>query len=114
MQVRGMLAYEKALKLICLLEHPRPGNIGEETYEDMIEELVAAKFRCVVAAQVYGRNKKSSVLKHRWDARSIELLCCRCARNLYIVPNSLKNLVSVPSSQPFKYLAHKSSFFLCG
>eukprot|EP00803_Ostreobium_quekettii_P008301 evm.model.scf_2302.3 EVM.evm.TU.scf_2302.3 scf_2302:23327-24696(+) len=72
-----MLAYEKALKLICLLEHPRADGLGEETYEEMIEELVAAKFRCVVAAQSYGRNRKSSVLKQRWDARSVELLCCR-------------------------------------
>ncbi|CAD7698034.1 unnamed protein product [Ostreobium quekettii] len=75
--VRGMLAYEKALKLICLLEHPRTEAVSEDEYELMIEELVAAKFRCVIAAQVYGRNKRSRVLKHRWDARAIQLLCCR-------------------------------------
>lgn len=77
-----MLAYEKALKLICLLEHPRPDQLHEETYEEMIGELVAAKFRCVVAAQVYGRNRKSRDLKHRWDARAIELLCCRFVREV--------------------------------
>ncbi|CAD7698647.1 unnamed protein product [Ostreobium quekettii] len=75
--VRGMMAYENALKLICLLEHPRNETVPEDEYELMIEELVAAKFRCVVAAQVYGRNKRSRQLKHRWDARAIEMLCCR-------------------------------------
>lgn len=71
------MAYEKALKLIALLEHPRPDGMGEDDYNLAIAELVAAKFRCVVAAQVYGSNKKGNTLKQKWDAHAVEMMLNR-------------------------------------
>eukprot|EP00210_Caulerpa_lentillifera_P005023 g4797.t1 len=75
--VRGMMVYEKALKLIALLEHPRTDDLDDDDYNIAVEECVAAKFRCVVAAQVYGTNRKGRNLKQRWDAKAVELLLNR-------------------------------------
>lgn len=68
-----MMTYENALKLIALLEYPKTDDrLAEDCYN--IEGVVESKFRCVVAAQVYGSNKKGSSLKQRWDAKAIEIL----------------------------------------
>ena len=40
-----MMVYEKALKLIALLEHPQPDHMDDDDYQVAIEECVAAKFR---------------------------------------------------------------------
>lgn len=40
-----MMMYEKALKLIALLEHPKPDHMDDDDYQVAIEETVAAKFR---------------------------------------------------------------------
>ena len=44
-QIRGMMLFEKALKHIALLEHPRPGHIPDASYRFAIEQCVATKFR---------------------------------------------------------------------
>jgi len=31
-------------------------------------------YRCVVAAQVYGTNRKGNKLKEKWDAKAVEIL----------------------------------------
>lgn len=76
-QIRGMMAYEKALKLIGLLENPCPNDISDEEYNCAVEDLVSSKYRCVVAAQVYGSNKKGKSLKQKWDCHAVNLLLAR-------------------------------------
>jgi hypothetical protein len=47
----GMMAYEKALRLMAAMERPNPG-ISETRYYSLIEDLVRSKFTYVVASQV--------------------------------------------------------------
>ena len=69
--VRGMMAYENALRRLATAENLQ---IPEKYRTRIIEDLVRSKFTYVVASQVYGKNKNSSSAKGRWMAHSIDTL----------------------------------------
>lgn len=86
--VGGMMRYEKALRILALLEHPRPATMPEKVsrhvsilchsrstlshpltlqeYSKWIDRLVSYKFEYVVTAQTYGKNRTSTDVKLRW------------------------------------------------
>ena len=71
--VRGMMAYEKALRLLAKMENPNPG-ISPLRYIAGIDELVRSKFSYVVASQNYGASRKARNPKDKWLARGVEML----------------------------------------
>ena len=71
--VRGMMAYEKALRLLAKMENPNPG-ISPLRYIAGIDELVRSKFSYVVASQNYGNARKARNPKDKWLARGVEML----------------------------------------
>lgn len=71
--VRGMMAYEKALRLLAKMENPNPG-ISPLRYIAGIDELVRSKFSYVVASQNYGNARKARNPKEKWLARGVEML----------------------------------------
>ncbi len=71
--VRGMMAYEKALRLLAKMEHPNPG-VSPLRYNGAIDDLVRSKFQYVVASQNYGKTRKQTNPKDRWLARGVEML----------------------------------------
>ncbi|GLC38942.1 hypothetical protein PLESTB_000464000 [Pleodorina starrii] len=72
--VRGMAAYERALRVLAALEGPRPGGSSRAEHAAAIEDCVGAKFTHVVASQLYGNNRRSSNLRDRWLAESTDVL----------------------------------------
>ncbi len=50
--VRGMMCYDKALRILARLENPCPPNMPRHTYDEWISQVVASKFSYVVSAQV--------------------------------------------------------------
>lgn len=64
-----MMVYEKALKLIALLEHPQPEHMDEDDYQIAIEECVAAKFRSATSIST----GPYTVIGAWWLPRSTEL-----------------------------------------
>lgn len=71
--VRGMMAYEKALRLLAKVENPNPGVSGLR-YNSSIDDLVRSKFSYVVSSQIYGELRRANDPKKRWIARGIEIL----------------------------------------
>ena len=71
--VRGMMAYEKALRLLAKMENPNPG-VSPLRYNSAIDDLVRSKFSYVVASQKYGETRQANNPKDRWLARGIEML----------------------------------------
>ncbi|EFJ51969.1 hypothetical protein VOLCADRAFT_87013 [Volvox carteri f. nagariensis] len=72
--VRGMAAYERALRVLAAVESPRPPGKSPREHAAEIEDCVASKFTHVVASQLYGHNRRSSNLRERWLAESTDLL----------------------------------------
>ncbi len=72
--VRGMAAYERAVRVLATLESPRPAGVGRREHAAVIEDMVGAKFTHVVASQLYGHNRRSSSLRDRWLAESTDVL----------------------------------------
>ena len=71
--VRGMMAYEKALRLLAKIENPNPG-VSALRYNSSIDDLVRSKFSYIVASQNYGNARKSAKPEQRWLARGVEML----------------------------------------
>ena len=71
--VRGMMAYEKALRLLAKIENPNPG-VSALRYNSSIDDLVRSKFSYVVASQNYGNTRKAMNPSDRWLARGVEML----------------------------------------
>ncbi|KXZ43170.1 hypothetical protein GPECTOR_99g805 [Gonium pectorale] len=75
--VRGMMCYERALKVLCRLEYPAPVGITDADYERWVDAMVASKFEYVIAVQTYGRNSKSKDLRLRQLAQGVDTLVQR-------------------------------------
>lgn len=71
--VRGMMAYEQALRLLARIENPNPG-VSSLRYNSAIDDLVRSKFLYVVASQRYGDLRRAGTAKGRWLARGVEYL----------------------------------------
>jgi len=52
--VRGMMAYERGVRLLAQLEHPQPLGLGDAEYLAQVDDLCRSKFSYVVASQVGG------------------------------------------------------------
>jgi 1,3-beta-glucan synthase len=72
--VGGMMRYEKALRILATIEHPKPNTMAEKEYNKWIDRLVSYKFEYVVTAQTYGKNRNSPDLKLRWLGESLDTL----------------------------------------
>eukprot|EP00198_Chlamydomonas_reinhardtii_P003824 XP_001693160.1 glycosyl transferase [Chlamydomonas reinhardtii] len=75
--VRGMMCYERALKVLCRMEYPTPVGITDADYERWVDNMVASKFEYVVAVQTYGRNSRSKDLRLRQLAQGVDTLVQR-------------------------------------
>ncbi|KAG2442264.1 hypothetical protein HXX76_002351 [Chlamydomonas incerta] len=75
--VRGMMCYERALKVLCRMEYPAPVGITDADYERWVDNMVASKFEYVVAVQTYGRNSRSQDLRLRQLAQGVDTLVQR-------------------------------------
>ncbi|PSC69540.1 Callose synthase 5 [Micractinium conductrix] len=72
--VRGMMAYEKAIRLLAHLECPQPPGMSDVKYLSLVDDVCRSKFTYVVASQVYAANRYSSSPKGRWLARGVDIL----------------------------------------
>ncbi|KAJ9527498.1 hypothetical protein QJQ45_025772 [Haematococcus lacustris] len=72
--VRGMMSYDKALRVLARLEQPCPPNMARSQYDAWIDDLVSSKFSYVVSSQVYGRNRNARELRNRWLAEGVDVL----------------------------------------
>lgn len=72
--VRGMMAYEKAIRLLAHLECPQPPGMSDVKYLSLVDDVCRSKFTYVVASQVYSHNRYSSSPKGRWLARGVDIL----------------------------------------
>jgi hypothetical protein len=72
--VRGMMAYEKAIRLLAHLECPQPPAMSDVKYHSLVDDVCRSKFTYVVASQVYAANRYSSSPKGRWLARGVDIL----------------------------------------
>ncbi|GIL92522.1 hypothetical protein Vretifemale_20040, partial [Volvox reticuliferus] len=75
--VRGMMCYERALKVICRMEYPTPMGITDGDYNRWVEAMVGSKFEYVIAVQTYGRNARSNDLRLRQLSQSVDILVQR-------------------------------------
>ncbi|GLC72072.1 hypothetical protein PLESTF_001201000 [Pleodorina starrii] len=84
--VRGMAAYERAVRVLAALECPRPEGVNRRDHAAVVEDVVGAKFTHVVASQLYGTNRRSLNLRERWLAESTDVLlqAFPCMRVSYI------------------------------
>ena len=71
--VKGMMAYEKALRLLAKIENPNPG-VSALRYNSAIDDLVKSKFSYVVASQKFGAADKSRKPADKWLARGVKML----------------------------------------
>jgi hypothetical protein len=71
--VKGMMAYEKALRLLAKIENPNPG-VSVLRYNSQIDDLVKSKFSYVVASQNFGNADKSNKPADKWLARGVKML----------------------------------------
>lgn len=71
--VKGMMAYEKALRLLAKIENPNPG-VSQLRYNSQIDDLVKSKFSYIVASQNFGEADQSSDPAQRWLARGVKML----------------------------------------
>ncbi|KAG1671275.1 hypothetical protein FOA52_010846 [Chlamydomonas sp. UWO 241] len=86
--VRGMMCYDKALRILARMEYPsaaaassagglpKIGQAGaaQSQYEAWLDRLVEKKFCHVVSAQVYGTARASKIARQRWQAESLDTL----------------------------------------
>ncbi|KAL4451723.1 hypothetical protein ABPG75_007385 [Micractinium tetrahymenae] len=72
--VRGMMAYEKAIRLLAHLECPQPPGMSDVKYLSLVDDVCRSKFTYVVASQVYAQNRYSSSPHGRWLARGVDIL----------------------------------------
>ncbi|GIL51750.1 hypothetical protein Vafri_7680 [Volvox africanus] len=75
--VRGMMCYERALKVICRMEYPTPMGITDDDYNRWVDAMVGSKFEYVIAVQTYGRNARSNDLRLRQLSQSVDTLVQR-------------------------------------
>ncbi|GLI69231.1 hypothetical protein VaNZ11_013721 [Volvox africanus] len=75
--VRGMMCYERALKVICRMEYPTPMGITDDDYNRWVDAMVGSKFEYVIAVQTYGRNARSNDLRLRQLSQSVDTLLQR-------------------------------------
>jgi 1,3-beta-glucan synthase len=74
LQVRGMMCYERALRVLVRLEHPRPCGVHEADYAAWVSKLVDIKFSYIASVQVYGRCRREGDIRNRWLAKSVDIL----------------------------------------
>ncbi|GAX79705.1 hypothetical protein CEUSTIGMA_g7146.t1 [Chlamydomonas eustigma] len=96
--VRGMICYQRALRILARLEYPymmvchrgtseggdvpvrwagghlQSINVSRREYEEQIEQLINKKFALVVTAQMYGEHRRSNDVRQRWLADSLDTL----------------------------------------
>ena len=72
--VRGMMAYERAIRLLAHLECPQPPGMSDVKYLSLVDDVCRSKFTYVVASQVYSTNRYSNSPKGRWLARGVDVL----------------------------------------
>lgn len=72
--VRGMMCYERAVRVLVQLEYPRPPGLAPASYDAWVDKIVDAKFSYVASVQVYGRCRTSRELRPRWLAESVDVL----------------------------------------
>lgn len=78
--VNGMMRYEKALRLLAKMEHPKPPTMTQADHDKYVDQVIAYKFEYVVTAQTYGKLRDSNDLRLRWLAKSIDILLQRYGR----------------------------------
>ncbi len=70
-----MMCYDKALRVLARLEHPRPADMPPHAYDAWVNELVGGKFSYVVSSQLYGRNRNERTnVRNRWLAEGVDVL----------------------------------------
>lgn len=48
----GIMSYEDAVRMLAILENPKPQDMSPDVYNVMLDDLVASKFTYIVASQV--------------------------------------------------------------
>ncbi|KAG1671277.1 hypothetical protein FOA52_010848 [Chlamydomonas sp. UWO 241] len=93
--VRGMMCYDKALRVLARLEYPRAAAAGSAggpkghehaqgaaraQYEAWLDRLIEKKFCHIVSAQLYSHHRVSKDPRQRWLAQSLDILLGLCDR----------------------------------